>query len=108
MNAATLLNELNSRNIALFVVAPDRLRFEARKDSLDDDLISALREHKRTILGFLGKDGSTATRLGRRCPFCRQIGMTIEDSWRGELHYFDTRCASCDEIVETLVTEEVQ
>jgi hypothetical protein len=103
MNAATLLNELHSRNVALFVVAEDRLRFEAKKDLLDDALLSAMREHKHSILAFLGKDGSIADLLNRRCPLCRRAGMRVEETWRDELHYFDTFCANCEELVEVCI-----
>ena len=58
MNTATLLNELHLRDVALFVVGRDRLRFEARRDALDENFISALRENKRTILAILGTEGS--------------------------------------------------
>ena len=103
MNTATLLNELHSHDVVLFVVGPDRLRFEARKDVLSDALISALREHKRDILRVLGKDGTMATLLRRQCPFCREKGMRIEETWKDELHYFDTCCVNCGKLVEVLV-----
>lgn len=104
MNAAMLLNELHSRNVVLFAVAHDRLRFEANKDALSEDLVSALHQHKRSILAVLGKDGSMAKLLERHCPFCGRRGMRVEETWKSELHYIDTRCAHCGEIVETLVT----
>jgi hypothetical protein len=105
MNAATLLNELYSREVALLVVGPNRLRFEAREHSLNEELLLNLREHKLTILAILGKEGSTAKLLGRRCPFCLHVGMKIEETRKDELQYFDTRCTHCDEIVETLVAD---
>ena len=68
MNAVTLLNELHFRNIALQVIGADRLRFEARKGFLTEDLISYLREHKPAIIAILGADRSLANLLGSRCP----------------------------------------
>jgi hypothetical protein len=103
MNAVTLLNELYLRNIALQVIGADRLRFEATKDSITEDLISYLREHKLAIIAILGADRSLANLLGSRCPFCHLVGMRIEEIRKSELLYFDTRCALCGEIVETLV-----
>jgi len=103
MNAATLLNELHSRNVVLLTVAPDRLRFEGKKDSLTEELISALREHKHSILSVLGEVRSSAKLLNRRCPFCRQAGMKVEETWRDELHYFDTFCVTCGELVEVYI-----
>lgn len=103
MNASTLLSELHSRNVALLVIGPDRLRFEGTKHALNEDLLFNLREHKPTILAILGKNGSTAKLLGRRCPFCHHIGLMVEETWKSELHYFDTCCIHCGEIVETLV-----
>ena len=105
MNAATLLNELHSRNVALLVVRPGRLRFEAKRGSLDNELLTSLREHKPAVLVILGNDGSMAKLLGRSCPFCRRVGMRIEETWKSELYYFDTRCSHCDQIVETLAME---
>lgn len=107
MNAATLLNELHSRDVALFVIGRDRLRFEASKLSLDEHVLADLHQHKPTILAILGKDGSMAKLLERRCPFCRHVGMRIEETWKSDLHYFDTRCAYCAEIVETCVPAAV-
>jgi hypothetical protein len=102
MNAAALLNKLCAQDVALLVVAPDRLRFEA-KEAFDDELLATLREHKTTILAILKYQGSSARLLGRKCPFCRQVGMTIEETWQTGLQYFDTRCKHCGEIVETFV-----
>jgi hypothetical protein len=103
MNAVTLINELHVRNVTLVVVGTDRLRFEARKGSLTADLISDLRAHKPAIIAILRADRSIAKLLGRRCPFCRLVGMRIEETQKREILYFDTRCLHCDEIVETCV-----
>ena len=98
MNAVTLLNELDFRNIALHVIGADRLRFEAKKGSLTEDLLFYLREHKPAIIAILGVDRSLANLLGGRCPFCYLVGMRIEEIRKSELLYFDTRCVHCDEI----------
>lgn len=103
MNAVTLLNELHVRNVAVLVVGADRLRFEARAGSITEELISDLRAHKPAIIAILSADGSIAKLLGRVCPFCHVAGMRIEETWKGDLLYFDTRCVHCSEIVETCV-----
>jgi hypothetical protein len=103
MNAAILLNELHSRGVAILVVGPDRLRFEAREQALDDELLLKLREHKVTIIAILGKQGSTPKQLGRRCPLCLYVGMEIEEARKNELHYFDILCRHCGMAVETFV-----
>jgi hypothetical protein len=103
MNAVTLLNELYFRNIALQVIGANRLRFEAMKGSLTEDLIFYLREHKPAIIAILGAHRSLANLLGSRCPFCHLVGMRIEEIPKSERLYFDTRCVHCGEIVETLV-----
>src|SRR5258708_2698549 len=102
MNVATLLNELCAREVALVAIGPDRLRFEA-KEAFDREFLANLREHKRTIIGILGQGGSTPKLLGRQCPFCRRTGMEIEETWKNDLQYFDTRCKHCHSIVDTFV-----
>jgi len=102
MNAATLLNELCSREVSLFVVGPDRLRFEAR-EQLNEELLLNLWKNKLNIIAILRKEDSSSKFLGRRCPFCRWVGMKIEEAWKDRLHYFDTRCRHCSEVVETFV-----
>lgn len=108
MNAVTLLNELHFRKVALLVVGADRLRFEARKGSITEDLISDLRTHKPAIIAILSADGSIAKLLGRCCPFCHLVGMRVEETRKSDLLYFDTRCLHCGEIVETCVSPSCQ
>jgi hypothetical protein len=107
MNAAALLNELCARDVALLFVSPDRLRFEA-KEAFGDDLLADLRSHKTIILAILKNQGSSDKLLGRRCPYCRLVGMKIEETWKVGLKYFDTRCKHCGEIVETYVPADYE
>ena len=102
-NAAALLNELHMQGVSLAVTGPDRLRFEGPPEAVGASVLTALRECKREILTMLRKSGSTAKLLGRRCPLCRQHGMRIEETWVSELHYFDTFCATCEELVEVYI-----
>ncbi len=103
MNAATLLNELCSRQVALLVGGPDCLRFEAQENSLNEELLRYLREHKQTILAILKEKGSLSKLIGRRCPYCHHVGMKFEEACKSDLLYIDTCCWSCGEIVETIV-----
>ena len=98
MNAVTLLNELYLRNIALQVIGTDRLRFEATKDSITEDLMSYLREHKPEIIAILGVDRSSLQPAWWPLPILSCGRHEDRGNRKSELPYFDTRCVHCGEI----------
>lgn len=103
MTATAILNQLQAWGVTLAVVAPDRLRVEAPLGAVTPELRTAMLEHKEAIIAVLGVGRDLASFISRRCPFCKQTGMTTEETERGGLLYFDTSCLHCGEIVETLI-----
>ena len=90
MNAQHLLAHLEA---AGFRVAVSRNKLRINPFSrLTPELRANLKAHRVEIILAL-----------RRCPFCRQQGARSERTVREGLHYFDTLCAACGELIETYV-----
>lgn len=90
MNAQTLLAQLRTAGFQL-AISDNKLRVNPFS-RLTPELRAKLKVHKSEIILAL-----------RICPFCHQQGARLERTVRDGLHYFDTLCASCNEVIETYV-----
>ena len=93
MRVEALLSELASAGVIITATSDGDLELDAPRGMLTTATLTALRQYKAKLVGL----------LSRRCPFCRQNGMRIEETWKDNLHYFDTFCVTCGELTEVYI-----
>lgn len=83
MTVAELLDELDARNIALFVDGPNALRTQSPEGAIDDALRAEIREHKAELIGRLQSKAVDPDQERRLLEWCRNSLPFTETPWHG-------------------------
>ncbi len=96
MSATSLLSELRTAGVIVTATSEGDLELDAPRGFLTETKLNVLRRYKAEIIIL----------LSRRCPLCGHQGTQQEQSIKGGLHYVDTYCFRCGELIECFIPSQ--